>query len=77
MIVVYPVANISRLTDTKGNVLPDAFLVKKGTALKEFASRVHTQFAEKFIGGVGLDRKKVGADHVLKDGEVIEILFEK
>jgi ribosome-binding ATPase YchF (GTP1/OBG family) len=74
-IVVYPVASISKLSDTKGNVLPDAFLVKKGTTLREFAGKVHTDIADKFIGGLDLDKKKVGADHELKDGDVIEILF--
>ncbi len=77
MIVVYPVANISKLTDTKGNVLPDAFLVKKGTNLKEFASKIHTHLAERFVGGMDINRKKVGSDYILNHGEVIEILFEK
>ena len=76
-IVVYPVANIGKYTDTRGNVLPDAFLIKKGTTLKEFAAKVHTDLADSFIGGVNVDRKKIGADHELKDGDVVEILFRK
>jgi ribosome-binding ATPase YchF (GTP1/OBG family) len=76
-IVVYPVANINKLTDTRGNVLPDAGLVKKGTTLKEFAETIHTDIADSFIGGLDIDKKKIGADHVLKDGDVVEILFRK
>jgi ribosome-binding ATPase YchF (GTP1/OBG family) len=76
MIVVYPVADINKLSDKKGNVLPDAFLVKKGTKLKEFTEKVHTDLAKGFIGGLDLDRKKLGADYTLKDGDVIEILFK-
>ena len=76
MIVVYPVASINKLADKKGNVLPDAFLVKEGTTLKDFAAKVHSTMAEKFIGGVGLDKKRLGADHVLKNGDVVEILFQ-
>lgn len=76
-IVVYPVANINKLTDTKGNVLPDAHLVRKGTRLKEFAAKVHTDLAESFIGGLNLEKKKIGADYELKDGDVVEILFKK
>lgn len=76
-IVVYPVASISKLADTKGNVLPDAYLVKKGTTLRELASKVHSDMADKFIGGLGIDKKKVGADHELKDGDVVEILFSR
>lgn len=77
MIVVYPVANIGKLTDTKGNVLPDAFLVPEGTMLKQFAEKIHTDMAERFIGGLNLEKRKIGADYILKDGDVVEILFSK
>lgn len=75
MVAVYPVADINKLSDRKGNVLPDAFLVRKGTRLKEFAERVHTDLARGFAGGLDVERKKLGADYVLKDGDVVEILF--
>jgi ribosome-interacting GTPase 1 len=68
---------MGKFSDTRGNVLPDVHLVRKGTTLKEFASKVHSHMADKFIGGLDVDRKKVGADHELRDGEVIEILFGK
>lgn len=74
-IAVYPVASVSKLSDSKGNVLPDVHLVRKGTTLREFAEKVHSHIADKFIGGLDMDKKKVGADYVLKDGDVIEILF--
>jgi len=77
-IVVYPVANVNKLTDKKGNVLPDAILVEKGTKLKEFAGKVHTEMADKFIGGIDFEtRRKLGADHEVKDGDIVEIVFGK
>ncbi len=77
-IVVYPVADANKLTDKKGNILPDAYLVKKGTIMKEFAAMVHSDMADKFIGGIDADTKrKLGANHELKDGDVVEILFSK
>jgi ribosome-binding ATPase YchF (GTP1/OBG family) len=76
-IAVYPVASIGKLSDSKGNVLPDVYLVRKGTTMKEFAAKVHSTMADKFIGGLDLDKKKVGADHELKDGDVVEIIFSK
>jgi len=77
-IVVYPVANINKMTDKKGVVLPDALLVPKGTSLKEFAGKVHTEMADKFIGGIDFETKrKLGAEHEVKNGDVIEILFGK
>jgi len=76
-IVVYPVANIGRLSDTKGNVLPDAHLVKRGTTMKDLAGKVHSDMADRFIGGLDLERKKLGAEYVLRDGDVVEILFSR
>ncbi len=76
MIIVYPVANIGKMTDQKGNVLPDAHLVKKGTTLKELAAKVHTSMADRFLGGMNRDRRKLGADYELQDGDVVEILLK-
>ncbi len=77
-IVVYPVADINKLTDKKGNVLPDAFLVKNGTTLKEFAFSIHSDIGEKFIGGLeAKTKRKLGADYILKNEDVVEILFQK
>jgi len=77
-IVVYPVADINKLTDNKGNVLPDTFLVKNGTTLKEFAFMVHSDIGEKFLGGLeAKTKRKLGADYVLQNNDVIEILFQK
>ncbi|RLJ07794.1 MAG: redox-regulated ATPase YchF [Candidatus Aenigmatarchaeota archaeon] len=77
MIVVYPVANIERFSDSRGNVLPDAYLVERGTTLKEFAKKIHSDIADNFMGGLDMERKKIGADYELKDGDVIQILFKK
>lgn len=75
MVAVYPVANINKLSDTQGNVLPDVFLVPKGTTLKEMAGKIHTDLAENFIGGLDMHKRKVGADYHVQDGDVLEILF--
>jgi ribosome-binding ATPase YchF (GTP1/OBG family) len=76
MIVVYPVASMGKLSDNQGRVLPDAHLVPKGTTLRELAARVHTTMAEAFIGGLDIEKKKIGADYELRDGDVVEILFK-
>ncbi len=77
-IVVYPVADIDKLSDKKGNVLPDAFLVKKGTTLKEFAFSIHSDIGEKFIGGLeAKTKRKLGSDYVLNNNNDIKILLKK
>ena len=77
MIVVYPVADINKFSDQHGHVLPDAHLVPKGTTLKELAFRIHSDIGENFLGGLSQDRKKIGAEYELKDGDVVEILVRR
>lgn len=75
MIVVYPVEDPEHLTDHSGNVLPDAFLVPKGTTLKELAGRIHTELGEQFLYGVNARGGMRLADlYVLKDGDVVSIV---
>jgi ribosome-binding ATPase YchF (GTP1/OBG family) len=74
-IVVYPVEDEHRFCNNKGEVLPDAFLVPRGTRVIDLAAKVHTELAHKFIGAIDARKHmKVGADHVLADGDVIKII---
>jgi ribosome-binding ATPase YchF (GTP1/OBG family) len=70
-IVVFPVAN-EKYSDKEGNILPDAFLIKKGTTAKEFAYKIHSEIGEKFIKALILNKNKiVGKDYVLENGDII------
>lgn len=74
-IVVYPVEDEHKCTNNKGEVLPDAFLVPKGTTAIQLAAMVHTDLAQKFIGAIDVKKRlRVGADHPLSDGDVIKII---
>ncbi|MCX8194557.1 MAG: YchF-related putative GTPase [Candidatus Micrarchaeota archaeon] len=74
-IVVYPVEDEHRLSNHKGEILPDAFLVPKGTTARQLAGMVHSELAAKFIGAIDVKRKtRIGADHLLGDGDVIKII---
>ncbi len=75
LIVVYPVEDETHWTDKKGNVLPDAFLVPRGSTAKDLAGRVHTDLAKHFIRGIDARTKMVvGAEHALRDGDVVKIV---
>lgn len=75
MIAVYPVDNVTKLCDSKGNVLPDVYLVPKGTTVRELAYRVHTDLGESFICGIDArTRRRLGEDHVLKNNDIIQIV---
>jgi len=78
LIVVYPVEDEMRLTDHEGRVLPDAFLVKKGTTARELAYKVHTDLGENFIRAVNVrTHRTVGHDYVLSNDDVITIVARK
>jgi ribosome-binding ATPase YchF (GTP1/OBG family) len=77
MISVYPVADVGKLSDKKGNILPDVHLIPKGTTLKELAFRIHSDIGEAFIGGLDINKRKIGADFQPGDGDVVEILTRK
>ena len=73
-IVVYPVQDENKWTDGEGNILPDAFLVDKGTTAKGLAYVVHTDLGEGFIKAIdGKSSRVIGAEQELNDGDVIKI----
>jgi ribosome-binding ATPase YchF (GTP1/OBG family) len=78
MIVVYPVEDIERLSDHQGRVLPDAYLVPYGTTARQLAYIIHTELGESFIYAVeAREKKRIGENHVLKDGDVVSIVSAK
>jgi hypothetical protein len=78
LMVVYPVDDERKLTDKKGNVLPDAILVRKGTTAREFAYKIHSDLGESFLHAIDARTKlRLGEDYTLKDGDVIRIVSTK
>ena len=75
MIVVYPVEDANRYTDTKGRILPDAYLVPRGTTARELAYMIHTDLGKTFLYAINARTKqRVGEDYVLQDNDVIKIV---
>lgn len=78
MITVYPVEDIEHLSDHNGRVLPDAYLVPYGMTARQLAYLIHTELGEGFIHAVeAREKKRIGEDHVLKDGDVLSIISAK
>jgi ribosome-binding ATPase YchF (GTP1/OBG family) len=78
MITVFPVEDPEKLTDHKGRVLPDAYLVPYGTTAKEFAGVIHSDLATGFLYATEVRSKmRVADDYVLKDKDVISIVSTK
>ncbi len=78
MVAVYTVEDPVKLCDKNGNVLPDAFLVRKGTTARELAYLIHTDLGKKFIGALDVkSRRRVGEDFQVYDGMVIKIIASR
>jgi len=75
MIVVYPVEDDVKLTDKKGNVLPDAYMLRIGSNAKDLAATIHGDLAKGFLHAVDArSKQRLGADHQLKNGDVVKIV---
>ena len=75
MITVYPVEDVEHLSDHSGRVLPDAYLVPRGTTAHQFAYIIHTELGDSFLYAVNAkDKRRIGEDTILKDRDVISIV---
>lgn len=75
LIVAYPVEDENKFSDKKGNVLPDAYMVKNGSTPRDLAGVIHSDLARGFLYAVDARTKqRVGADYRLKDGDIIKIV---
>lgn len=77
-IVLYPVEDENKFTDRKGVVLPDAYLMKRGSTARDLAFRVHSDIGESFLFAIDAKTKmRLGEKYELKDGDVIKIVSTK
>ena len=75
MITVYPVEDEHKLSDQKGNVLPDALLIPRGSKPRDLAYLVHTDIGEGFMHALDARScRRVSSDYELEDCDVISIV---
>ncbi|MEF8878349.1 MAG: redox-regulated ATPase YchF [Haloarculaceae archaeon] len=74
-ITVFPVQNETRWTDGQGNVLPDAFLLPRGSTPKDLAYAVHSDIGDGYLHAVDArENRRIGEDHELEEGDVIKVV---
>jgi ribosome-binding ATPase YchF (GTP1/OBG family) len=74
-IVVFPVEDDSRLSDKKGNILPEAYLLNKESTAKDLAHAIHEELGKGFLFAIDVrTKRRLGADHILKNNDVIKIV---
>lgn len=75
MNTVYPVYDITRLTDRYGNVLPDVYLLPAGSTVRDLAREIHSELEKGLLYAIdartGL---RLPADYHLKDRDVLTIV---
>ena len=75
MIVVYPVEDEHKMCDSKGNVLPDAILIRKNSHPRDLAFIIHTDIGERFMHAMDAKScRRVSSDYELKNGDIISII---
>jgi len=73
-IAVFP-AGTHKLMDSEGRVLPDCFLMPKGSTALDFAFKLHTDIGKNFVRAVNVKTKQsLGKDYKLNHRDAIEIL---
>lgn len=73
-LAIFP-AGAHKLADSKGNILPDCFLLPPGSTALDFAFFLHTDFGKNFIRAIDARSKKIlGRDYKLKNRDALEII---
>jgi hypothetical protein len=73
-IAIFP-AGANKLGDSKGNILPDCFLLPEGSTALDFAYYLHTDFGKNFIKAIDARTKRArGKDYQLKHRDALEII---
>ncbi|GBC70005.1 Ribosome-binding ATPase YchF [archaeon HR01] len=75
---VFPVEDPHRYSDRSGNILPDVYLVKKGSTPRQLAEKIHTELAEGYLYAVDARTgMRLGEDYRLKSHDIISIVSAK
>jgi ribosome-binding ATPase YchF (GTP1/OBG family) len=75
LIVVYPVEDDLKLIDKKGNVLPDARLLPRGSTAKDLAHAIHADLAKGFLYAIDIrSKQRLSSEYKLKNNDVIKIV---
>jgi len=75
MNAVYPVADVSKLADKHGNVLPDVYLLPTGSTVEDLARQIHSELAKGLLHAIDIrDGLRLPTDYQLKDRDVVSIV---
>lgn len=72
-VAIFP-AGVHKLADSKGNILPDCYLMPPNSTALDFAFKLHTDIGKAFVKAIDARTgKAVGKDYKLKNRDALEI----
>lgn len=78
MNTVYPVADIKKLSDKHGNILPDVYLMESGSSIEDLAKSIHTELARGILFAIDArDGLHLPRNYILKDRDILSIVSAK
>jgi ribosome-binding ATPase len=75
MNTIYPVADPTKMSDRSGNILPDVYLMKTGSTVKDLAEDIHTDLAKGLLYAIDVrDGLRLPTSYHLKDRDILSIV---
>ena len=75
---VYPVEDVERLSDRRGRVLPDVFLLPRDATLVDLATAIHSDLPKYLLYGIDVRTGiKLPKDYILHDRDVIHLVLAR
>ena len=72
---VYPIANVEKLSDKKGRVLPDLILMKDGSTVQDLAREIHTDLLKGLLYATDLRYNlRLPVNYQLRDRDVVSFV---
>ena len=72
---IYPVANPEKLSDKKGNILPDLVLLRDGATVIDLAKEIHSDLTTGLLYAKDLRYNlRVPTNYQLRDRDVISLI---
>ena len=78
MNTIYPVADVKKLSDKHGNILPDVYLMEAGSTIEDLAKTIHTDLATGILYAVDVrDGLHLPKNYILRDRDILSIVSAK
>uniref|UniRef100_A0A7C3EWK9 Redox-regulated ATPase YchF n=1 Tax=Candidatus Methanomethylicus mesodigestus TaxID=1867258 RepID=A0A7C3EWK9_9CREN len=78
MNVIYPVEDAKRYSDSKGRVLPDAYMLPQGSTPRDLAKAVHSHLADNFLYAIdAVSGFRLPNNYTLRDRDVVSIVTSR